>query len=88
MSNADLVTSRDVKGFTPLHWAAYFGHEAVLELLLENEKLRESWSCDLVDLIHGVAEEEGKIMQRTYLLQCRVGRAKKILTLWRIATQE
>ena len=58
------MTSRDVKGFTPLHWAAYFGHEAVLELLLENEKLRESWSCDLVDLIHGVAGEEGKILRK------------------------
>ena len=58
---ADLVTSRDVKGYTPLHWAAYFGHEAVLELLLENEKLRESWSNDLTALMQGDSEEDGKI---------------------------
>ena len=56
---ADLVTSRDVKGYTPLHWAAYFGHEAVLELLLENEKLRESWSNDLTALMQGDSEEDG-----------------------------
>ena len=56
----DLVTSRDVKGFTPLHWAAYFGHEAVLELLLENEKLRELWSSDVAALIQGDADDEGK----------------------------
>ena len=61
---SDLVTSCDVKGFTPLHWAAYFGHEAVLELLLENEKLRDSWSNDLISFLHGHTDNrDGSCME-------------------------
>ena len=63
--NADLMTSRDAKGFTPLHWAACFGHEAVLELLLENEKLRDSWSNDISALINGETAEEGWLIYRS-----------------------
>lgn len=31
------VSSRDKKGWTPLHWAAYTGREKVAELLLDNK---------------------------------------------------
>ena len=47
-----------MKSFTPLHWAAYFGHEAVLELLLENEKLRESWSDDIAIHFNGAGQAD------------------------------
>ena len=71
--NTDLMTSRDAKGFTPLHWAACFGHEAVLELLLENEKLRDSWSNDISALINGETADEGWLIEDQFDELCPAG---------------
>ena len=35
--NPDLVSSKDMLGDTPLHWAARHGHKEVAELLLASE---------------------------------------------------
>jgi ankyrin repeat protein len=52
--NPELVSSRDDKGYTPLHLAAVYGHKAVAELFLANKadvNARIVYKLEMLDLI-------------------------------------
>ncbi len=58
--NPNLVSSKDTDGATPLHWAAFFGHKAVAELLLSHSADINAKTGDGTTPLHWAAREDAK----------------------------